>query len=390
MHRLRNKNIFSFSFNVISACFIFLTLNFTACTTVKNKTWKSTEISDSKYKEQVSLANEYLTKTDFQGTVLISKKNKIIFAKGYGTSDKNNKKNPQNTIFTTFETGSISKQMTAAAIMQLIEKGKISTSDKISKFFPDYKYGDEITIEMLLTMHSGLTDCINAIDEFFPPKIAAKVHKNQIANKELARDIVLENFYNAPLFTKPNSTFFYCNTDYYLLARIVEIVSGEPFEKYIQKNIFDKCGMTYSNNKFQKTDAKSYDYKNRYYSIPASLALGCGDINSNVLDLYKWNTLFCNGKVVSKKSFKQMIDTTSYGYGLYRTNDIILHGGNTNVFNAYNSYNLKTKVSVIVLVNKPINECNSTIIAEKLNSIFGFNLNEKKFEETELEGTDFE
>ena len=59
----------------------------------------------------------------------------------------------------------------------------------------------------------------------------------------------------------------------------------------------------------ENTDTKGYDYKNRYYSIPASLALGCGDLNSCVIDLFKWNVQFAGGKVVSKKSFKKMIDS---------------------------------------------------------------------------------
>lgn len=362
--------------NTFKSCAFFLlfitSFSFSSCSSVKNKKWKTDSVINKKYLHQINETNDYLESINFQGSVLVSKKDKVIFAKGYGLSDKKAENSSQNTIHTTFEAGSITKQMTAAAIMQLVEQKKLSVDDKLSKYFPDYEYGEEITIKMLLTMHSGLTDCINATYDFFPSSVAAQINKKQLANQELDRDIVLTHFYKAPLFTKPNSTFFYCNTDYYLLARILEIVSGLSYEEYMAKNIFSKCGMINSNTKFQQTDAKGYDFQNRYYSIPASLALGCGDVNSNVLDIFKWNTLFTHGKVVSKKSFNEMIDTESYGYGLYKIKNTILHGGNTNVFNSYNSYDLKNGISIIVLVNRPIYECNSTQIAEKIKLFFNF------------------
>ena len=119
-------------------------------------------------------------------------------------------------------------------------------------------------------------------------------------------NLVLTYLNDAPLLAEPDSTYFYCNTNYYLLARIIEQVSGISYYEYIQKNILDRCGMSNSNLEFQKTDTRGYDYKDRYYSIPASLALGCGDMNSTVTDLFKWNVLFTSGKVVKKKTFKKM------------------------------------------------------------------------------------
>lgn len=359
------------AFFYLTLSITFLSLNLTSCLSVKSKQWKEPQIINKKYLDQIQQIDTYLISTNFQGSVLVARKNKVVFAKGYGSSDKKNPEAPENTIFTTFEAGSITKQLTAAAIMQLAEKRKLSVNDKISKYFPDFPYGDDITVEMLLNMHSGLTDCINASFDFFPSKTAAAIQKAQLSNTALEQDIVLKYLNQAPLFTKPNSTFFYCNTDYYLLGKIIEKITDLTYDEYIEKNILKKCGMTYSNTQFQKTDTKGYDYKGRYYSIPAELALGCGNLNSNVLDLYKWNTQLATGKVVSKKSFEKMTDSQSYGYGLYRMQDTILHGGNTNVFNSYNSYNLKNKYSVIVLVNRPINETNATIVAEKIKETFG-------------------
>lgn len=362
----------NFIFTLVFLSLIFII--FSACNnkSIKNLSWEEDEIQNPKYLDFITEADDFLINNNFQGSVLIGKNKKIIFAKGYGFSDKYAEEKVQNTIQSTYEIGSVCKQMTAAAIMQLAEKNKLSIDDKLSKYFPDYKYGDNITIKLLLTMHSGLIDHINAPEDFFPRKIYHKISKCELDGTPLEKDIVLNYLYSAPLLTKPGKTYFYCNTDYYLLAKIVEIVSGETFEDYIRSNIFDRCGMYDSNQIFHETSTKGYDYKKRYYSIPSEFAFGCGDVNSNVLDLFKWNTEFSEGRVVNKKSFGEMINSESYGYGVYCDNrsEAILHGGTTNVFNAYNIYFINEKLSIIVLSNTPSIECNTTEIAGKLRKIW--------------------
>ncbi len=124
----------------------------------------------------------------------------------------------------------------------------------------------------------------------------------------------------------------------------------------MQKNIFAPCGMRNTNMEFQNTDTRGYDWKNRYYSIPDEFSTGYGDINSSVVDLYKWTQAFVNGKVVRKKTFDKMIDTESYGYGVNVQNGEIFHGGATNVFNSFASYHPDTKITIIILINRPQNE----------------------------------
>lgn len=342
--------------------FVFINF-FTSCSSIKNKTWKENVVINKKYKTFANQVDSFFNESNFQGAVLIGKGKKIIFAKGYGPCDKKAKKSAKIDLNTTFEAGSITKQMTAACIMQLEEQKKLSVDDKLSKYFPDYVHGDEITIRMLLNMRSGLTDHINTGDDFFPSNIYRHIEKNQVACKPVDENIVLTYFYDAPLLAKPDSTYFYCNTNYYLLAKIIEMVSGVSYSQYMQQNIFDRCGMKTANVEFQNTDTCGYDYKNRYYSIPSSLALGCGDVNASVIDLFKWNTMFVNKKVTSKKSFKKMIDTESYGFGVYRKDNTIFHAGTTNVFNSYDIYDFDDKISVIVLANCPIGDENATIIA---------------------------
>ena len=314
------------------------------------------EIRNPSYADEIEKIESYLEQKDFEGSVLIARKKDIVFAKGFGPCDKKNPDAGQIKINSTFEIGSITKQMTAAAIMQLAEKKKLSVNDKISRWFPDFQYADDITVEMLLDMHSGLTDCLNAPYEFFPTKVAAKIENATVRNEPVEQEIILKYLNDAPLFIKPGTEYFYCNTNYYLLAKIIEQVSGLSFEEYMQKNLFIPCKMTNTNIEFQKTDTRGYDWKNRYYSIPQGFATGYGDVNSSVVDLYKWTNNLVNGKIVKKKSFKKMIDSDSYGYGFYVQNGEIFHGGATNVFNSYATYYPDSKTTIIILMNCPQNE----------------------------------
>ena len=354
--------------------FLFFTsfIILTSCSSIKKRSWNDEEIVDKKYLDFAGKVDGYLVESDFQGSVLVGRGDKIIFAKGYGLCDVRAPAAEQVPIGinSTFEAGSITKQMTAAAVMQLVQAKKLATSDKISKFFPDFEAGNKITVEMLLNMRSGLTDHINSADDFFPKNVYRRIELKQMECKPVDEGIVLEYLNTAPMLAEPDSTYFYCNTNYYLLARIIEQVSGMSYYEYMQKNIFDRCGMKQTNLEFQKTDTRGYDYKGRYYSIPASLSLGCGDVNSNATDLFKWNVLFTGGKVIKKKVFQKMIDSESYGYGVYRHDDSIFHAGVTNVFNSYDGYYFDGKISVIVLSNRPVSEVNTTAVARNIYKLW--------------------
>ena len=357
-------------FSLFTYCVFLSSIFFSSCSSVNEKKLPENSIQNEKYEKFCTQADEYLLSTNFSGSILIAKGDEIIFAKGYGVCDKNLPDSKPITLNTTFEIGSVSKQITAAAVMQLVQKKKLSLDDRISKFFPEYVHGDKISVRMLLNMRSGLTDHINEADEFFPQEVFSTIHKKQIANEPFEENFVLKYFYDAPLLANPNSTYFYCNTNYYLLAKIVEIVTKQPYHEYLQKHIFEKCKMTNTNTDFQNTTAKGYDFRNRYYSLPHDFATGCGDINSTVIDLYKWNMQLAKGKIINKKSLKQMLDTEAYGFGVYVKEDKIFHSGITNVFNSYNLYSFKNQLSIIVLANKPIAQCNATFVANRLEKMF--------------------
>ncbi|MDD5948979.1 MAG: serine hydrolase [Lachnospiraceae bacterium] len=327
-------------------------------------------IEKKEYKEFIETAESYLDRCEFQGSVLVAKGDEIIWAQGYGSSDSKDEDAPSNTMNTVYEAGSITKQMTAAAILQLQEQGKLSVSDCISKYFPKYKYGDQITLKMLLTMHSGLSDYINDPEGFFGEELGQELIQKEYDGESVDRDLPLQYFYDVPLLSEPGSRMFYCNTNYYLLALIVEQVSGISYDDYMQQNIFDRCGMNHANREFQKTDAKGYDKQGRYFSIPAGLAFGCGDVNDSVIDIFKWDRALQNGTVISEASFQEMTASKTYGYGVYADSTSILHGGSTDVFNAYNIMYRKDDVTIVVMINKPIEESSSTAVAGNIRKIY--------------------
>lgn len=353
--------------------FLFLTLltaAFFSCSSFKDERWEEDFIINPEYEDFTDSVDSFLQESGFSGSALFAQDKKIIFAKGYGLCDPKDSDSQKITIHTVFESGSLTKLPTACCVMQLAQKKKLSVKDTLRKYFPDYEHADEINIDLLLRMRSGLTDCINSSDEFFPPKVYKQIERKMYANEPLAENLVLEYFYSAPLLTSPDSTYFYCNTNYYLLAKIVEQVSKVPFGEYIKKNVFDAAGMKNTNTQFQRTDSKGYDYKGRYYSIPSELAFGCGDMNSTVLDLFKMNTAFAEGKIVKKKTIKKMLDTQSYGYGVYVRDNVIFHSGVTNVFNSYNSYDFENKISVIILANEPVSKLNATVFAGRIKKMW--------------------
>ena len=141
---------------------------------------------------------------DFNGSVMVVSKGKTIYQKAFGLADR--EWNVPNTNDTKYRIGSITKQFTAACILQLAEQGKLSTEDKLSKYFPDYPKGDSITIHMLLSHTSGIKN-YTSLPEFWPKSILPLSHDSMIAL-----------FKNKPLDFPPGTKFSYSNSGFYLLG----------------------------------------------------------------------------------------------------------------------------------------------------------------------------
>jgi CubicO group peptidase (beta-lactamase class C family) len=97
----------------------------------------------------------------------------------------------------------------------------------------------------------------------------------------------------------------------------------------------------------------------------------CGDVNSNVIDMFRWDRAMINHSLMNKESFEEFTTTNAgYGYGVFADDLSILHGGSTDVFNAYNSIYLTDNMTIVVLVNKPDDKLSSTVIAGNLRRFY--------------------
>ena len=223
--------------------------------------------------------------------------------------------------YSTFEIGSVTKTFTAVSVLQLAERGKLSLDDKLDKYFPEYEKGRDITIDQLLHMRGGIYDYCdeNEIFHFFGKDDPETQHK--IWFDELTDEEFLQALYQADLRTAPGTSCHYSNTEYHLLGLIIEQVSGMSYAEYLQKNIFDVCGMEHSSATETGDvttvpnavgDASSYT-ENGYFACQ-NISRGDGDIHSCAADLLAFDRALKNGRLINEDSLAKMFDTKS-GYG---------------------------------------------------------------------------
>ena len=276
---------------IVSLCVLVIQLNFAQSNTHIN----TMEIENNIDSLIMPLVNEGL----LSGSILIAIRGNILFAKGYGLSDREN--NISNTQETIFRISSITKTITALSIMQLQENDKLNINDRLNKYLHDFPNGDKITIYHLLTHTSGIPS----------------YNWQRSENRSQELDTVICWIKELKLQSDPGEEFMYSNSGYALLTLIIEKVSGMKYEDYIKENIFIPCDMTntglYSMNNPPGNIAIGYgkvDY-NGFKKVfrPCPLAKGDGDLYSTVKDLYKFIMAFNNDKLISVESRRQMLDT---------------------------------------------------------------------------------
>lgn len=287
----------------------------------------------------------------FSGTALIAVEGEIILKKGYGFADK--EQEIPNTPQTVFRVASLTKQFTATAIMQLWEKGKISLFDSLSRFFPDYPRGNEITVHHLLTHTSGIPDYLwfdgfeESQDFPFPP------HE------------IIGSFWNMPLDFDPGERYAYTNSGYYLLSEIIATVSGFSYEEYLRRNILEPLGMARTGcegKMIPHPDVARGYAKDGEKVIPALPIYmpnlrGTGDMYSTIEDLFLWDRALESELVLQRETIEMMFTpyANDYGYG-FRIDEPfgrqrIYHGGRIDGFLCWFSRYLDEKVTIILLNN---------------------------------------
>ncbi|MBT8300531.1 MAG: beta-lactamase family protein [Maribacter sp.] len=315
-----------------------------------------------------SLAKIHASK-GFNGNVLYSKNDKLVFTGNYGWSDFASKKALNDS--TIFELASVSKQFTALAIVQLAEKGSLHFNDNINQIIKEFPY-PTITIEHLLRHQSGLPDIQKLL---YQKRIWNR--KNQATHRDVPH--VLSN-QKLPLRFKPGTKYEYNNTGYALLALIIEIVSNQSYESYVQTNLFDPAGMThskvyrksmipenhvnitlgYTNNKKSKKYQKvEKDAKHKHIHWMNGI-LGDSGIYSSILDLEKWKKALRKNILISEKSFSKMtsVDAVSkkygYGFAIYDTTSKgkwIYHNGSWSGYKTSAIYLPESNEYTVILSN---------------------------------------
>ncbi len=303
--------------------------------------------------------DEYLTATNkfykFNGSVLVAQKDKILLHKSYGY--KNFATRTLNDTNTIFQIGSITKQFTATVILKLQEEGKLSINDKLSKYFPEFKYADKITLENLLTHTSGIYNYTNDIDDNDSAIVCNPV------NKQLALDIM----FNHSLDFKPGTKFSYSNSGYYLLGLIIEKVTGKPYEEEVRNMIFDPLQMKHSLFDFRNVKdtnlAIGYRKLNDSEHIIAqrwdsTVTYAAGGIFSTTGDMYKWAKAVANKQILLPDSWEAAFTPylEHYGYGWYIDSfygkKFVMHSGGLPGFIAYLCYYPDEDVTIILLNNE--------------------------------------
>jgi CubicO group peptidase (beta-lactamase class C family) len=265
------------------------------------------EIVEGDLAKKLDMYLTRITPFGFSGALLVAKDGKVILNKGYGMAIRS--KNVPNTSETVFSTGSITKQFTAAGIMKLEMMGKLKTDDPITKYFEDVPEDKKaITLHNLLTHTSGVADALG------PDFVIAP------------RDETTRKTLDAPLRFKPGEQFGYSNAGYSMLAAVIEKVSGQSYEEFMNKNIFVPSGMKFTGYRMPEWNKKVVAH---WYvgekdnetplekNYPQWHLLGNGGILSTTEDMYNWHLALLDDKVLSTEAKKKMFTPflNEYGYG---------------------------------------------------------------------------
>lgn len=311
----------------------------------------------------------------FSGSILIAKGEVILFSKGYGYA--NREYNILNSPNTVYRIGSMTKQFTATAIMQLIEKDKLRLEDKLSQFIDDYPQGEKITIHHLLTHTSGISN-FTRFDSYI-----------RLMTVPVTITELIERFKNKPIEFEPGSQFKYTDSGYILLTYIIEKISGLSYAKYIDENIFEPLKMMNTgydyNDLILKNRANGYikspnnEMQNAPY-IDMSIPQGAGGLYSTTLDLYKWDRgLFTDMILTSKyrqKMFTPHVADYGYGWGFEKRKDGRRSIGHNGVINGFSSVIHRfTEDDVVIIVLSNIESSTANQVFHEIPSIY-FNEND--------------
>lgn len=312
---------------------------------------------DRYYNAVKTFYNNDLVAKGFNGGMLVAKNGRVIYEDYHGYFNLHEKDSL--TPHSAFHLASISKTFTAMAVLKLAELRKLKLDDNVKKYFPAFPY-DGVTIKLLLNHRSGLPNYI-----YFMQQLGWNV-KQYCSNMDMLNYMIQ---FKPPVQSAPDKHFTYCNTNYALLALIIEKASGKSYPKLLQELFFTPLHMddTYVFTMADSAKAMpSYDWRGRQERL-TFLDTGFGDKNiySTPEDLLKWDQALYTNQIFTKKTLKAAYTAYSnekpgirnYGYGwrmnLYPNGEkIIYHNGWWHGNNTVFIRMIEDSVTIIVLGNK--------------------------------------
>ena len=300
-----------------------------------------------------TLVEPYLESGLFSGTILVARDGKPVFRQAYGLA--NREWDAPNTLDTHFRIGSLTKQFTSAAILQLAERGKLSLDDRIRKFVPSAPAAwDRVTLRDLLGHTSGIIN-YTALPDYY-----AKLSRIETSPLDIVHMVA-----NEPLLFEPGARVEYSNTGYVLLGMAIEAASGQPYARYLAANILDPLGLKQTSyddvTLVLPHRATGYRFGQQHWRnappMSSSIAYAAGGLYSTVDDLLAWDQALFSGRVISQRSLADMTDDHGRGYALGwyvgKAHDrrLISHGGAVSGFLSILDHFPDDHLTVIVLAN---------------------------------------
>lgn len=289
--------------------------------------------------------------------LLITQDGEIVRAEGFGLANVELQVpvKPE----TVFQSGSMGKQFTAAAVMMLVEEGKVGLDDPLTKYFPDAPASwKEVTVRELLSHTAGFTD--------YPEKFDFR--------KDWTEDELLKMVEGIPLAYPPGTKWDYSNLGYLTLGILIHKVTGEFYGDFLQQRIFKPLGMQktriISEADIVPNRAAGYrlvkgELKNQEWVAPMVNTTADGSLYFSVLDLAKWDSALYTGKLLKKSSFDQMWtpvklkngqpNKDGYGFGWFvgerHGHRVVSHDGAWQGFKTAIARFVDDKLTVVVLAN---------------------------------------
>jgi len=331
------------------------------------------QTTDLTYKIDSILGTQIMSETP-GGAIGVVKDGKVLYKKMFGIANLDYR--IPVTDSTVFNLASVSKQFTAFLVLLLEKEGKLNLDDTIQNYIPELKsYGHPITIRQLVHHTSGIaTYDILKLFAGIPSKMPwdAEDQFNMIQS------------YNTLNFN-PNEEFMYSNDGYFLLARIIEMVTGKTFSQCIKEKIFEPLDMKNavindSPGKIISNRASGYNKIGDIFSetnTESNSTCGYSNVYASVNDLINWSKNLTNKSLGGEQLFNRIFNATdtlnsgetiSYTYGFYTLSPggpkKVCHEGGTEGFRAYLSHFPETGFSVFVMANGETN--NHVTLADKI------------------------